>query len=268
MQNKSVISEVRTKVITLSDTTMPLLRLWYSMGPQAGESPSTLVNYHTVTISPTTSSASKLLVTLKIGKGNGTDGSAGTDLSSAASTTYEFSASGVAVAAGATATATTTLGALVDALNDIPGVVAYRLNAPADYSLDTDDFASLTETDITPKPMDILYKDASEIYTTAVRIGVPEAMDSGRMKLLHVGGTVTGATSGTITISRDPTDGEGGADDEELYISETLVNTTNTDYVNENILEASVYRGPLLIEVTSSDLSVCNIIVRYVTAEW
>lgn len=259
MMNRSVIDEVVTERIQMSDTTMPLLRIWYTHRPTAAEVPTLQIRNATITITKDGGGSSKLRVAIKVNK---------VDENGTASTDADYTYDGVTGGSGTVTAVTETLGELVDKLNAIPNLKAVRLNAPADYSLATDDFITAAEADIQPKPMDVLYKDVSEIYTTAVRIGVPEPQDSGRIRLIKVEGTVTGATNGTITISRDPTDGEGGASDEEILDQKTLVNTTRTAYVDDKMDDASVYRGPILIEVTSDNLTACDILVKYMQSEW
>jgi len=70
-----------------------------------------------------------------------------------------------------------------------------------------------------------------------------------------------------LTVSIDPVEGEGGADSEKLVQSFTLVNTTETEYMDYDILDAPTIQGPLLIEASSADLSAASIVVRYVNAE-
>jgi len=186
------------------------------------------------------------------------------DGSNATVTTYNYDG----VTGNSPTTVTATLGALITALNLIPGISARRLHAAADYPLTTNDFVDLTETDIREDYMNVLYRDVSEVYYMAMRIGIPEACDSGRMKLLGIAGVINGATAGTVTVSRDPDDTD--ATDETVLLQFTAVEDTLTAYVNDDMNDAATYRGPLLIEVSSSDLtaSTTYLVVRTVQAEY
>ena len=259
---------VRVAQIQLSDTTNPLLRIQYVAKDKTPETPN---DYSTITIAATGSSTSKLLVTLKIGEKNALN----TDLNVAASTTYEFSASGVAVASGATEATTTTLGALVDALNAIDGVVAERLNAPADYSLDTDDFAALSETRIGPLFKEVLYKDADQVLTSAVRFGIPNdikgKVGAGSMEILFIRAYVNSNsdTDCTFKLSRDPTSGAGGASDEvELPFTRYVPDAAWTELFDLHECPP-VFQGPLLAEVTatSSMATTVNVLIGYRSVE-
>jgi hypothetical protein len=43
----------------------------------------------------------------------------------------------------------------------------------------------------------------------------------------------------------------------QMYVDKTLVNTTLTDYIDSDILKAMTLQGPLILEISSTDLSVC-----------
>ena len=245
--NRSVIDEVRLDRLQLSDATMPLIEVKYSHVPQAGEATASMATNATIQIAPTSGSGSKLRVAVILNERDESGSTSVTSTTNLDGATY------------------TTLGSLITALNAIDGVSARRLNAPADYSLDSDDFVAMAATDIREVWMPMLYKDASEILTTAIRIGIPEVVDSGRMKLLTVAGTTTGNTNGTVKISRDPND-ESASDEEEIQSFAQV--EAETAYVDDDMVNAAVYRGPLLIEVTSDDLSACDIRIKTVQAEW
>jgi len=256
MEPKSVVNEIRCDRLTIADTTMPLLGIRYSRVPVAGEDITEQVRNCTIAIDKTGGGSSKLRVTItkQVVDQNG---DAGTDL------TYIFD--GVTGGSGTVTAVTATLAALVKQLNAIPGITAWALNGLGTYSLATDDFIDVSATDIPATFLNTLHRDVSEVYATAIRIGIPEPRDSGRMKLLGVAGTLTGATSGTVKVYRDDPDNPDGA--EELF-SFAMVNTTETKYIDYNILEAPVVRGPIVVVLSSNDLSACDIKVRTVQAEW
>jgi len=253
--NKAVIEEVRPNRVTMADDAMPLMAIKFRMGES--KDPETPNSWHSLTMDADGSDSSQLLVTLKVGKAN----AAGDDLDDATATTYKWSGDG----AGADETAAANLGALIAALSAIDGIEVYRLNAPADLSLATDDFIDLAETEIPTHFINVLYQDVSEIHAVSMRIGIPEVRDSGRMKLLGVAGTCTGNTNGTVKISRDPND--ESADDEEELRQFTL-QTAQTAYINDDMNDAAVYRGPILVEVASDDLSALDMVVRTVLADY
>lgn len=256
MEPKSIVNEIRVDRIQLSDTTQPLLAIRYNRASVAGDLPTEQVRNVTIAIDPTGGGSSKLrvVITKQVVDENG---DAGTDL------TYTYD--GVTGGSGTVTAVTATLAALVEELNKIPGITAWALNALGSYSLATDDFITVAATDIPPTFMQTLYKDASEIYTSAVRIGIPEVRDSGRMKILGVAGTLTGATSGTVKVYRDDPDRTG--DPVELF-SFAMVNSTETAYMDYNILEAPTVQGPIVVVLSSNDLTACDIKVRTVQAEW
>lgn len=232
--HSSVLGEVRTATIRASDTELPLLGIrWVNTGKDA-EDP---LYKATITIAPTGGSGSKLRVTLK---------------------EYEQSPSTGAVTVRTTTNldgATyTTLGALITAINAVDGFTAYRLNAAADYSLDSDDFVALAETAIRPLTLQsVLYRDASEFSgaagSYAVRIGIPEPMDGGRIKLLYVKGLVNSTTDCTIRISTDPSDTD--ATQETLRFTRAVPDNAQTDLYDFN-LNPPVIKGPVLVEIVST----------------
>jgi hypothetical protein len=255
--NDSVIKEVRTKVLTHADTTLPMLRIKFSHNPIAGEATSAMPTRATITVGNAAGGSSTLRVTIAVTK---------VDEAGSATTTSTL-LDGVTGGSGSP-TVCATLGALIAALNDIDGITAQRLHAAADYPLTTNDFVDMAATDIPEDFMECFYRDVSEVYYMAARIGIPEPIDSGRMKLLGISGVINGATGGTVKVSRDPDDED--ATQESVYLVFTAVEDTLTAYINDDMNDAAVYRGPLLIEVVSSDLAAANtqLIVRTVQAEY
>lgn len=230
----NVVCEARTyRLPSLSDTTMPTLAIRYSLAHIAGELPTAQPCKATITIAPTGGTGSKLRVTIKRYV-NDTNGDAT-----------------VSVTTNLDGATYTTLKDLVDALNDIPGITAWVLHAPFNYSTNSDDFIAVSETDIRTdgRYLETLYRDASEVTTAYLRIGNPQVWDKGRLTIKRIYGTSTGNTNGTVKLIRD----EYGKDQVELQ--KWTQATTLTDYVNHNTDEAQDYQCPLLLAISSDNLS-------------
>lgn len=257
MDPKSVINEVRSDVLTIGDAYMPLLGIRYNRASAAGDVPTEQVRNVTIEIDNNGGGSSKLrvVITKQVVDENG---DAGTDL------TYTYD--GVTGGSGTVTAVTATLAALVEELNKIPGITAWALHGLGTYSLATDDFIDVAATDITPTFMNTLHRDVSEVHASAIRIGIPEVRDSGRMKLIGINGVITGVTSGTLKLYRDDPDNPDGA---ELLMQWTMGTTaTETEYVAYDVPNAPVLRGPLVLVLSSDDMSAATIIVRTVQAEW
>jgi hypothetical protein len=174
----------------------------------------------------------------------------------------------------------TTLGALITALNAIPGVSACRLHAPADYSLDTNDFLSyvdpagaLASIRLGPDFYDTLYKDQSEVVTFSMRVGVPfdckGKIGRGKVLLHRIIGYANSAsaTDCSLKISRDPDEVDATKEVElayTRYIPDDAI-TTLWDFSTEPVCE----QGPLLIEVTAGTIAAATawLLVAYSNAE-
>ena len=230
---------------SLADTTMPTLAIRYSLAPRAGELPTAQPMKATLTIAPTGGTGSKLRVTVK---------------------QYVSTSAGV-VSVGTTTNldgATyTTMSSLLDALNAIAGITAWVLHAPHSYSTDSDDFIALSETDIPCDGhyLETLYRDASEVHTAYLRFGNPQTWDKGNLLVKRIYGTSTGNTNGTVKLLRD----EYGKDQVELL--KFTQATALTQYVADDMQDAQVYRGPLLLAIASDDLSAADFNVQAVQAE-
>lgn len=239
---------IRTAVMRFNDSYCPLLRIQYV---DIGKDPENPNQYVRLSADADGSTGSKLIVLLNIGP------------SSSDYTQYQFSAyaTGISDPGGIDSTPTHTqcadLGALIAALNAIDGVVAHRLHAPADYSLDTNDFIDISSTVLGPLWLETLYKDASEVLTCAYRLGVPENINGkigrGRVELIHINSIFT-HTSGTFKMSYDP-DEEDESKEELLGFNRSL-GTTATLTELWNWHEAPiVQKGPILFEVDAAALT-------------
>lgn len=266
MLNQSVINEARQHRLQYGDTYMALLRLRGSKLPRAAEasnfkaSGGGIDQWMQLIVDANGSGASKLIVFLNIGESS-------TDYNQ-----YQFSAHSAAVAdpdgidASPTHTQCTTLGALVKAIDDLTMVNCQRLNGPADLSIDTDDFIDVTATDIQGNFWtSTLYQDVSEVLRFFMRVGNPEPIDRGRMKVFHLSGYCTGATNGTITITEDPDDDV--ATNAKLLRTFTLAEA-QTAYMDHDAARAVTYRGPLLIEVESDDISAADYVLLETQSDW
>lgn len=261
------------QIISLADTTMPLLALNWSGKGIAGEVATLRHSKATITVDANGGAGTsklKILITLVNYDETGT-----------AATNHTYTISGGAAFATWSGTSPTfvatavTMKDVIDLLNLVPGLQAYLLHAPYYLSANTDDFIDLSATDIPAVPgkfLETLYRDvdASLVDTNKVvaflRIGLPEARDSGSMRLIRLTAAVTGATSGKVRLYRDaykdyPKEYSAThatcMGNKQMYVDKTLVNTTLTDYVDSDILKAMTLQGPLILEITSTDLSAC-----------
>jgi hypothetical protein len=262
------------QIISLADTTMPLLALNWSGKPIAGEVPTIRKSKATVTVDANGgASTSKLKVLITIVNYDET-GVAATNLTytiSGAATRAEWSGTSPTFVAGAV-----TMKDVIDLLNLVPGLQAYLLHAPYYLSANTDQFIDVAVTDIPMQPgkfLETLYRDADASLVDTnklvafLRIGLPELRDSGSMRLIRLTAAVTGATSGKVRLYRDAYKDyarEYSATygtcmgNKQMFVNKTLVNTTLTDYIDSDILKAMTLQGPLILEINSTDLSACT----------
>ena len=264
---------IRTAFLDFQDSKNGLLRLKWNDISKTASSPKP---YATVTIEHNDSDDTKLIILLNIGA------------SASDYTQYQFSAYATGITdpggidASPTHTQVLTLGALIDALNALHegttgiGVYAARLHAPADYSLDTDDFITQAVARISPFFTEMLYKDVSEVKTSAFRLGVPEDANGkvgrGRIEIVRVTAFANSnsATDCVYKLSYDPTEGSDGADDEvEQGFSRYVPDNAITEMIDEH--EApTVFKGPILVEITatSSLAAAAYVRIAYRNAEY
>jgi hypothetical protein len=262
------------QIVSLADTTMPLLALNWSGKPVAGEVPTERPSKATVTVDANggaVTSKLKILITI-----------VNYDETGVAGTNHTYTISGGATFATWSGTHPTYVATavhfkdVIDLLNLVPGLQAYLLHAPYYLSANTDQFIDVSATDIPMIPgkfLQTLYRDAdaslvdTNKLVSFLRIGLPEPRDSGSMKLIRLTATVTGATSGKVRLYRDAYKDfakEYSATyaacmaAKQMYVDKTLVNTTLTDYIDEDVLTAMLIQGPVILEINSTDLSVCT----------
>lgn len=265
LQNRSIIDEIRVHRLQFGDTHMPLLAVKASLGQDSANDEDnfgsgTALDYIRFSADANGSTGSKLIVFVNVGS------------SAAAYTQYQFSAYATGVTdpggidSSPTHTQCLTLGALVKALRSIPQLDCYRLHGAADLSIDTDDFIDVTSVNIAGNNWTkTLYQDASEVNVFTMRVGNPETFDRGRMKLIRIEGILAGASGGTVKLYEDPDD-ESADDVVELLSFASAA--AQTAYVNNDMLNASVYRGPLLLEVNDSSATDVDMKLSECQSEW
>jgi len=261
------------QIISLADTTMPVLALNWSGKPIAGEVATIRKSKATVTVDANGGAGTSKLKVLITIVNYDEQGTAATNLTytiSGAATRAEWSGTSPTFVAGAV-----TMKDVIDLLNLVPGLQAYLLHAPYYLSANTDQFIDVSVTDIPMQPgkfLETLYRDvdASLVDTNKLvsflRVGLPEPRDSGSMRLIRLTATVTGATSGKIRLYRDAYKDyakEYSATygtcmgNKQMFVDKTLVNTTLTDYIDSDIMKAMTLQGPIILEINSTDLSAC-----------
>ncbi len=241
---------VRTIRANFTDTGCPILRMNWTDRSKTAETPN---QYCTVQIDANGSGGSKFIMFVNIGA------------SSADYSQWQFSAyaTGVTdpdgVASGATLVHTqcTTVKALIAKVRALcEGITIHRLHAPADLSIDTDDWIDTAKFRLGPLFTELGYRDVSEVLTFAYRLGVPEdvfgKVGAGKLNVVKVVGYADSA-SGTdcvLKVSRDPDELDESKEvelDMTRYIPDAAI-TTLWDNTNSPICE----QGPLLIEVTAT----------------
>jgi hypothetical protein len=264
--NPSVAKKVLNKELNLADTKMPMLAIAYK---DVGTDPENPNEYCAIEIDANGSDDSKFILYLNIGA------------SSTDYTQYQFSAYATGVAdpsavdSSPTHTQCTTLKALIVAMRaSDDGLTVYRLNAPADYSIDTDDFIDLAETEFGgPALTEVMYRDASEILVLQARIGVPQVMDKGLIELLGIRAFINSnsATDCELKISYDPDDIDESKE-VDLGYSRAVPDAAWTDLLPEAYnSEPPVLQGPILVEFTSAVAmteTTARALVRYRSANY
>lgn len=143
-----------------------------------------------------------------------------------------------------------TLGALVDAINAIPGFTAWALHAPHAFSINAATFVDAAEAPVSEgdKASEVLQRSVATANKVYLRIGEPEVRDTGRMRLVRVEGSIATATGGAFKLWRD----EKGKDAEVILEAAVAAAGVNVpfDYTREN---APTYQGPLVVEVGATN---------------
>ncbi len=251
----------RTVQALFADTACPVMRLNFTDRSKNAETPN---QYCTVQIDANGSGGSKFIMFVNIG---------------ASSTDYDqwqFSAyatgvtdpDGVASGTSLVHTQCTTLKALIKAVRALcEGVTINRLHAPADMTLDNDDWIDTSKFRLGGLFKEIGYRDVSELLTFAYRIGVPEdvfgKVGAGKLNVVRIVGYANSNsdTDCELKISRDPDDVDE-ADETELSYTRKIPDaaiTTLWDETDGVVCE----QGPLLIEVTATTSLAANAYVNF-----
>jgi hypothetical protein len=171
---------------------------------------------------------------------------------------------------------TTTLQGVVDAINaftDADGLKTWearRRHGSADYDTGTDDFIDQAATAVGRDWEDFLFRDASEVFTSSLRISHPDeptnysnnptahnqnskSQPTGQIRLIKVRGSATfGSGTMTLRVSRDA----GTAASAEVLIHEQAQTTTAVDQTfidNTDTRDGGYeYEGPILVELIGS----------------
>lgn len=153
----------------------------------------------------------------------------------------------------------TTLDDVVASINAVSGWEAVRYNAPGDYDTGTDDFVDSAAASIGRDFTNYLYRDVSEVLTSALRLSSPSTGEQGKIALHRIEGAATYASGAvTVTISQDDADGEV------LYRSVVAAATTVRSTILDEQTNPVVLSGPVLIEVTgSAALAACSFDVTW-----
>ena len=227
------LEQVKVNRVTHADN-LPILAIKYNRAGRPGERMDKQQHGATITIVRNGSTDTKLEVTLKE-KYADVNGAVIT----AATADYVFEGETV-----------TTLGALVDAINAIPGFTAWALHAPHSFSLDSANFVDAAEAPISEgdKASEVLQRSVANGNKAYLRIGEPEVRDTGRMRLTRVEGSITAAGGGAFKLMRD----EKGKTAEVILEAAVAAAGVNVPfaYDREN---APTYQGPLLVEVGATN---------------
>lgn len=254
MMNKQYAQRMKIAKATKGDSYNPLLRIAYK---DEGKDPDAPTDWCRLTIDHNASGDSKLAIFLDIGASS-------TDYSQ-----YQFTAKSTGVSdpngvdASPTHTQCTTLGALIKALRAVTGIRAYRLDAPADYSLNTDDFITAAAVQLGPMYKDVLYKDASEILTISKRLWIPEGVEyygadapQGSIEIIKVRALANSDSDTDCDFSMhfDPDD-VSASDEVDLGWGGKVTDsaTSATTMLDFSAVEnGKVFQGPILFEITAA----------------
>lgn len=243
-------NEQRPNRLTRGNTVMPCLAISNSLTPKRGSSRETSEiqnNGMTVAIDANGGGSSQFRLTL-VQLRNDSSGNATT------SVTYRFD--GASGGSGTVTAVCPTLHELIRQLNLIAGVNAWALHAPHYMPLAADTFQDLSATKLGNRGnhSSILYRTVASGTPGYLRIGNPEELDNGHIRFMSLRGTCTGVTAGTMRIFRDAFTDNIASGSEVVLLQKTLVGA-ETAYVDKDKSDALDYRGPIIVEVNSSNLT-------------
>jgi hypothetical protein len=267
MNDRAITDAVLVNRMQLGDAYMPILAIKASLVPVRSEHDNIEKRPSGFTIALTLGgggdSTFRCTVVRSNKKSNG---------DAAASDTYVLD--GKTGASPAADTVCATLKDLIDALNEIEGITAFAAHAPHGLSLANNDFIASGTLNVRTdnRFLTCFYRDISESISDLksvsnkvayMRIGNPELRDSGYMRLLGISGSCTGVTATpTVRLVRD-----AYGKDVEFLVDKTLA-AAQTAYIDNTKQNAESLRGPLLLEVGSSDMSVCDFTVKTMQGQW
>jgi hypothetical protein len=235
--------------VTYADNA-PTLQLRWSPTPRAGEDPRAQVVGATYTIGEDTGADSKLRITLKEVVRNEAGGTSGVS-----DTTKNFDGNDYL-----------TLAALVKAINeDSMGFQARVLHAPSDLSVDSDTWTAETETALPSGGVEwtsCLKRSVATGNKVYLRVGNPEVSDNGRFCLLRLQTIVTNATGAAGALYEDPVGGT-----KKTLRGDITPATSWTKHVDNQMDNAEIVRGPLLVEAGATNSTGCEIILTTINAE-
>jgi hypothetical protein len=162
-----------------------------------------------------------------------------------------------------------TLKSLIDTINGIAGFKCWALDAPHDLSLlvAANAFAVVAAVQVpsvvqgSAGALKTLLRTTDGVaghtiegvgakYASFLRIGEPEVRDNGVMKIMSLLLAMPIA-DGLIRVYRDRMDEYG--DTKDVYFQFVPAVATQAEYLNDNKMEAAAYRGPIIVEVSSTD---------------
>ena len=273
--------------VKFGDALAPTLALNYSMGQLDDELATVRMGHCELTIDANGGADdSFVLITLDIHR---------YDQNGDALADVQYNLSGVAAAgkvawagsdaAGWTAKAAT-LKEAIDLLNEVPGIQAWAMHAPHSMCMGNNNFIDSAVAAIESQPgryTECLYRDIDAYLINTdrrvawMRVGLPEMRDAGSMKLLSVAGTITGATSGVVRVYRDDIRDYGKeynatyateAALKQMFVDKTGVATTQTEYVDGAMDNAETIQGPVIVEVSATDITATTLKLKLMQASF
>jgi hypothetical protein len=234
------------------------LAISYDPRPVAGELPTVRLTNATIAISADGGAGADTRITL-VRNRKDNDGNSLSPLTTVIDAT----------AGGASDFVCATLKSLIDTINGIAGFKCWALNAPFDLSLlvGVNMFAVVAATQIpsavqgSAGALQTLLRTTDGVaghtiegvaakYASFLRIGEPEVRDNGVMKIMSLLLAMPIA-DGLIRVYRDRADEFGETKD--VYFQFVPAVATQVAYLDDNKMEAASYRGPIVVEVSSTD---------------
>lgn len=267
------LGTVQTASMTIGDTVHPIISIGSLYDMFAGEDPTKRISYQTFEVNNDAGAGSTLRVILRRFVVDETN----TALASGVTVKID----GISYTTGAGGVIThnidgatyDTLHDFIDAINALPGFVCYIGDALTTHPMNTNDFidvysgsagTGVVVPDATIDLLDTLYRDVSEDDIAYVRIGLPRKFDMAPMKILSIQGSITSATGAAGVLYTDNMDEYvSDGSHQESNIEFTPSTNALTEHVGANVLEASTYRGSLVLKVSATDAAGTSYKVRY-----